>query len=326
MAQKTSLVFGCSGQDGALLSQSLLRQDFEVIGTSRKIKDDQSQKILNHSILGIEKDIKIVSCDMKDFDEVYSLIKKIKPREIYNLAAQSSVGKSFKCPTETFKSIVDITLNLLDVCKELEYDGNIFFAGSSEIFGNTDFKACLNHRQQPSSPYGIAKQTSLNLVKIYRDLHNLNCVTGILFNHESPLRSKHFVTQKIITEALKCQKNKSHKLNLGNINIARDWGWAEEYVEGMQLMNRSANFGDQILCTGKLTKLKDFLKIVFQKLDLNWRNHVIVNSQYFRKGEIINSYGDPQKMRTDLNWEAKINLEQIIERLIEFKINYPNSG
>jgi len=325
LAKKTSLIFGCSGQDGAYLSLSLLEKDFEVIGASRKIKEDQSPKILNHSILGIEKDIKIVHCDLTNFDEIYSLIKKIKPREIYNLAAQSSVGKSFKCPTETVKSIVDTTLTLLEVCRELEYDGNIFFAGSSEIFGNTNHKACLNHRQQPSSPYGIAKQTSLNLVKLYRDFHNLNCVTGILFNHESPLRSKHFVTQKIITEAIKCEKDKSHKISLGNINISRDWGWAQEYVEGMQLINRSTNLGDQILCTGKLTKLEDFINIVFQKLDLNWRNHVIINSEYFRKGEIINSYGDPQQMSTDLNWEAKISLEQIIERLIEFKINSPNS-
>tara|TARA_B100001250_G_C19413626_1_gene620139 strand:- start:98 stop:580 length:483 start_codon:yes stop_codon:yes gene_type:complete len=159
------------------------------------------------------------------------------------------------------------------------------------------------------------------LVKLYRDLHDLKCITGILFNHESPLRSKNFVTQKIITEALLCSKNKSHKVKLGNIHIERDWGWAEEFVNGYQIMNRSSHLKDQILCTGKATKLKKFVNIVFQKLNLNWRDHVVIEPDFFRKGEIKKSYGDPYQMKNDLNWEAKVSLETIIEKLIEFKIH-----
>ena len=321
MPKKKSLILGCSGQDGALLSLSLLKQDFEVIGTSRKLKRNKLPKIINHSILGIEKDIRLVNCDITNFDEVSNLIEKYKPNEIYNLAAQSSVGKSFKYPQETLKSIVEVTLNLLEVCRQIDYSGNLFFAGSSEVFGDTKSRANINKKQRPVSPYGIAKQTSFNLVKLYRDLHNIKCVTGILFNHESPLRSKNFVTQKIITEAFLCSKNKSHKLRIGNINIARDWGWAEEFVEGFQVMNRNKNLKDQIICTGKSTKLKKFINLVFTKLNLNWRDHVVVDSDLFRKGEINKSYGDPNQMKNDLDWKAKVDLETIIEKLIEFKLN-----
>ncbi len=321
MAKKKSLVLGCSGQDGALLSLSLLKQDHEVIGTSRKLKTNKSQNIANHSILGIEKDIKLVNCDITNFDEVSNLIEKYKPIEIYNLAAQSSVGESFDYPQETLKSIVEVTINLLEVSRKIEYNGNLFFAGSSEVFGNTESRANINKKHRPANPYGIAKQTSFNLVKLYRNLHNLKCVTGILFNHESPLRSKKFVTQKIISEALLCSKNKSHKLRIGNINIKRDWGWAEEFVEGFQVMNRTKNLKDQIICTGKSTKLEKFIKIVFKKLNLYWRDHVVVDSDLFRKGEIHQSYGDPTQMKIDLDWKAKVELETIIEKLIEFKLN-----
>ena len=321
MSKKICLVIGCSGQDGALLCLSLLKQGHEVIGTSRNIEDRKLPTRANHSILGIENDIRIENCDLKNFKEVDKLIEKYKPVEIYNLAAQSSVGKSYTHPQETLGSIINITLNILELARQIKYEGNIFFAGSSEIFGNTNTPATLEHKQKPSSPYAIAKQTSFNLVKMYRELHKLKCVTGILFNHESPLRSENFVTQKIITQALLCSKNKSHKLRLGNINVERDWGWAEEYVEGIQLINRSLHLKDQIVCTGKLTKLEEFIQIVFETLNLNWENHVTSDKKLFRKNEIVKSYGDPRQMKNDLNWEAKVDLITIIQKLIHFKLN-----
>ena len=317
-----SLIFGCSGQDGSLLSRSLLKQNYEVVGTSRAMKADRSIVLKNHKLLGIDKDIRIQSCNLNCFDEVANLITKVKPDEIYNLAAQSSVGKSYKNPQETFSSIIDISLNILEVCKAINYDGNLFFAGSSEIFGNTETKAKLEHKQQPLSPYGIAKQTSFNLVKTYRELHDLKCVTGILFNHESPLRDRDFVTQKIISEALLCTKDKSHKLKLGNISVKRDWGWAEEYIQAIQLINRSKIKKDHIVCTGKLNSLETFVKIVFQELNLNWKDHVTFDSELLRKGEIEKSFGDPYQIKCDLNWEAKFNLNNIIKELIRFKVKF----
>ena len=321
MIKKKSLVLGSTGQDGALLSLSLLKQNYVVIGTSRKIQTYGLPEIANHASLGIEKDIKLENCDPEDFKQVKDIIEKYKPNEIYNLAAQSSVGKSYNYPQKTLKSIVDVTLNILEVCRHIKYDGRIFFAGSSEIFGNTESGAKISDPHKPVSPYGIAKQASYNLVKMYRNLYNLKCVTGILFNHESHMRSEGFVTQKIITGAINCSRNKSHKIRLGNLKISRDWGWAEEYVEGIQLMNRSLNIKDQILCTGKLTKLEEFVQIAFEQLNLNWKDHILLDKEFLRKSEIYTSYGDPTQMKDDLKWEAELNIHEIIEKLINYKIN-----
>ncbi len=274
----------------------------------------------NHEILGIAKDVKIEQGDITDFNTVQKLIDKYQPNEIYNFAAQSSVGKSFANPIETLDSIIQGTINILEVSKKLNYTGHLFFAGSSEIFGHTIKKADLGHSQKPANPYAIGKQASLNLVKIYREIHNLKCVTGILFNHESPLRNETFVTQKIISGAIHCLKNRNHKLELGNLNIARDWGWAPEYVEGVQIMTRSKLLKDQVICTGELTTLKKFIEITFTKLNLNWEDHVQSKKTLYRASDIEKSYGDPIPMHKDLNWKANVKIEELIEMLISSKL------
>ncbi len=298
------------------MCKSLLSQNYKVIGLTRN-KNKQSS---NHSLLGIKKeDITLVEGDIKNSNVVRQLIEHCKPCEIYNLAAQSSVGKSFKEPQNTISSSVEGTINILEVCKSIAFDGNIFFAGSSEMFGHTEWPASLQHTQDPKSPYAIGKQSSFNLVKVYRELYNLNCVTGVLFNHESPLRQKYFVTHKIISGAIQCLHDKSHKITLGNIDIGRDWGWAEEYIEAMQLMNRSKEPKDQIICTGKLTTLMRFIEITFMKLNLNWEDHIRTSRINIRSNDILKSYGNPKQMKIDTGWESKIDIEELIEKLIEVK-------
>ena len=314
---KSALVLGATGQDGSLMCKSLLNQGYKVIGFSR----NECNFYLNHKKLGIEKDVEMQNGDIENFRTIENLIDKFMPEEIYNLAAQSSVGKSFSYPLETSKSIIDGTINILEVSKKTNFTGKIFFAGSSEIFGFTEKAASLEDAQRPVNPYGIAKQASLNLVKLYRNNIGLKCVTGVLFNHESSLRSKDFVTQKIISGAIKCQKNKSFQIKLGNINIERDWGSAEEYVEGMQVMTRAENAQDQIICTGKSTKLKDFIRMVFKKLNLNWQDHIIIDEDLFRPSDILKSFGNPSKMSNELNWTAKITLEELIKRMIDEQTN-----
>ena len=314
---KSALVLGATGQDGSLMCKSLLKRNYKVIGLS-KIKCNHS---LNHKKLGIEKEIEMQNGNIDNFKTIETLINKYMPDEIYNLAAQSSVGKSFTHPLETTKSIIDGTINILEVSKKTNFSGKIFFAGSSEIFGFTEEGASLKHIQRPINPYGIAKQASLNLVKIYRTNLGLKCVTGVLFNHESSLRSENFVTQKIISGAIKCQQNKNHQIQLGNINIERDWGCAEEYVEAMQIMTRSDNFQDQVICTGRSSKLKDFIQIVFRKLNLNWQDHITIDESLFRQSDILKSFGDPSKMSDDLNWKAKTTLEELINRMIDEQLN-----
>ena len=314
---KSALVLGCSGQDGSYICKSLLEKKFHVIGLTRQRKGF----IPNHLKLGIQDEIEIEIGDLGNFKTISNLIEKFQPKYIYNLAAQSSVGASFSTPSKTIDSMVNGTLNILEVSRKSEYGGTIFFAGSSEIFGETAEAADINHLQNPQSPYGIGKQASFNLVKLYRDIYNINCVTGVLFNHESPLRNENFVTHKIIVGALECTRNKSHKIKLGNLNVARDWGWAEEYVEAMQIISTAKELKDYVICTGELTTLKKFIEIVFQELNLNWEEHIDTDEKFFRDKDILQSFGNPYRLKKDLDWMAQKNIAQIIRKLIESKIN-----
>jgi len=315
---QTIFVFGCTGQDGSLICQSLLQKRFKVIGFSRKSNPNRK----NHESLGISKDFEIHQIDLKNPKEIKQSIDRFHPSEIYNLGAQSSVGKSYTEVSKTIESIVNATVTLLQSSKELQFDGKLFFAGSGEIYGETNIAASSSTLPNPQSPYGIAKSCSFNCVKFYREVYKLNCVTGILFNHESILRSEQFVTKKIIKNALKCIKNKNHKLKVGNIDIARDWGWANEYVEAMQIITRSKVLKDQIICTGTLTKLKDFIQVTFEKLGLNWEDYVEVDRQLFRRSEIHRNFGNPLHMKQELGWEAKVKINQIIENMINHEIDY----
>ena len=317
MTAKTALIFGVSGQDGSLICKSLLNKGYEVIGLSRGLPN---QIIRNHTLLGIENEVKIDQVNIEKLKTITDLIEKYKPNEIYNLAGQSSVGKSFIDPTETITSIVNGSHNLLEAGRLTGYTGVLFFAGSSEVFGNTEKPACIKTTHHPRSPYAIAKSTAFNLVKMYREIYQLKCMTGVLFNHESPLRKSTFVTQKIVSGAISCKENQSEILKLGNIEIARDWGWAEEYVEAIQLVANANSIEDQVICTGKLNSLKDFTRKVFNKLDLNWEDYVESDKSLIRKTEIRKSYGNPLKMLSDHKWESKVNLDSMIDKLIEFQI------
>ena len=316
MSSKTALIFGCSGQDGSLLSKLLLEKGFKVVGVSRKQQTQQD----NLKKLGISNEIEHFEGNILNNKLVRSLLENYSPDEVYNLAAQSSVGKSFDLPQETLSGIITGTLNLLESAKSLCFTGSIFFAGSSEIFGSTTEKATINHPQKPLSPYGIAKQTSFNLVRIYREAYQLNCVTGVLFNHESELRNENFVTQKIITAAIECSKDKTKRITLGNINIQRDWGWAKEYVEAMKIISSSQIKQDFVICTGRLTKLETIIDLAFKRFNLSWQDHIKIDKKLFRKQEIEHSVGDPEHLKSTLNWKAKLNIEDIVEILINKKL------
>ena len=316
MNNKTSLIFGCAGQDGSLMSQSLLQKGEKVIGISREKTSD----IFNHIRLGIEKDIEIQKGDIRNYATISGLIETYKPEKIFNFAAQSSVGKSFHSPTETIEGIVNGTLNILEVARTVNFSGKIFFAGSSEMFGLTKIGATIKHKQNPQSPYAIAKQASFNLVKFYRKNYKINCFTGVLFNHESHLRPTNFVTQKIIEGVIKSKKNKNHKINLGNIHIKRDWGWAEEYMEAIQIMSEVNENEDHVICTGKSTSLMKFIEIAYSKLNLNWQDHVIIDDKLKRKDEISQSIGDPKPLEEKFHWRAKVDIDEIITKLIDLKL------
>ena len=307
------MVLGCTGQDGSLLCKSLLKNNHRVIGVSRT----QNSSIINLKKLNIATEVERTNLNLLDQKEIEKAIDLYSPDTIYNLSAQSSVGKSFDQPKETFASISLSTQNLLESCRKTSFRNSIFFAGSSEIYGSSKKLINLKDRKNPISPYGIAKSNSFELVKLYRDIFKIKCMTGILFNHESTLRSDQFVFPKIIKSAIQSAKNPNYKVQMGNLNIIRDWGWAEEYVEVIKMIANAENTDDYLICTGTGYSLTNIAEKTFKKFDLKWENHLEVNSQLFRPTDIDQSVGSPDKLYKDHKWKAKINIDEIITKLIQ---------
>lgn len=310
---RTAIVFGCTGQDGSLLCRSLLAQGMKVVGVSRS----SNPNLDTHRKLCIAGEIEVTTADISDFREILELLGRHQPNEIYNLAAQSSVGLSFQQPVDTFDSIINGTINLLEVARFAEFNGLLYFAGSSEIFGNTEEPASTKSRRNPRSPYAIAKDASFNTVQLYRQAYGLHCVTGILFNHESPYRSPTFVTSKIVSGALRCLKERDCKLRLGDLSVARDWGWAEEYVEAMQIILRADDLVDHVICTGRMVTLEYFVDRVFSELDICWRDRVELVDSLRRPSEIRCSVGDPEPMALAHGWRAQRDVDDVIQLLVE---------
>jgi len=316
---KKALICGVSGQDGAYIAKLLLEKGYTVYGGSR---DSQMSSFNNLNILNIKNDVNLISVNLNDFRSTLQTIFKIKPDEIYNLAGQSSVGLSFEQPVETLESITIGTLNILESIRFSNTGIKFYNAGSSECFGDTkDYAADENTLFQPRSPYAVAKSTAFWLVNNYRESYNINASTGILFNHESPLRPDRFVTKKIIKTACQILKNKSLQLKLGNLEISRDWGWAPEYVEAMWLMLQCEKPEDYVIATGESNSLKDFIKITFEYLNLNFDEHVVSDDSLFRPSDLKIGRADPTKAEKKLGWKAKSKMKQVIEKMIEFELN-----
>ncbi|OAQ38790.1 GDP-mannose 4,6-dehydratase [Pedobacter psychrophilus] len=314
MKEKKALICGVSGQDGAYLSKLLLNKGYIVFGGSR---DAQNVSFQNLAKLNILDNINLVSITLNDFRSVLQTINKVEPDEIYNLAGQSSVALSFEQPVETMESITIGTLNILEAIRFSGRPIKFYNAGSSECFGNADHAVDEETPFRPRSPYGVAKATAFWQVSNYREAYNLFACTGILFNHESPLRKERFVTKKIISTAYRIFKGENIKLRLGNINIRRDWGWAPEYVEAMWLMLQNEIAQDFVIATGKTTSLQDFIRITFELLGLNWKDHVEVDELLLRPTDISVGLANPQKAKEILGWNAKVHIENIIRLMLE---------
>jgi GDPmannose 4,6-dehydratase len=315
---KTALICGVSGQDGAYLSKLLLDKDYKVYGGSRDAQSSNFDNLRKLSILG---QIELVSISVHDFRSVLQVIMKIKPDEIYNLAGQSSVALSFEQPVETLESISVGTLNLLEAIRFSGLGIKLYNAGSSECFGNTTEAVDENTPFRPRSPYGVAKATAFWEVANYREAYNLFACTGILFNHESPLRKERFVTKKIISTACRIAAGSSEKLILGNINIYRDWGWAPEYVEAMWLMLQQDKPEDFVIATGETMSLKDFVTTTFEYLNLSIENHVSFDEDLLRPTDIEKGFANPMKAKKMLNWEAKIKSKNLVKLMIDCELN-----
>ena len=306
---KTALICGVSGQDGAYLAKLLLDKGYTVYGGSR---DAQMSSFRNLESLGIREAVQLISVSINDFRSVLQTLQKTKPDEVYNLAGQSSVGLSFEQPVETLESISIGTLNLLESIRFTNQPIRLYNAGSSECFGDTgSLAADENTPFRPRSPYGVAKAAAFWQVANYREAYQLHASTGILFNHESPLRPERFVTQKIVTTACRIASGSGEKLTLGNIDIARDWGWAPDYVDAMWRMLQQPTADDFVIATGHTHTLREFIQAVFDQVGLNWEDHVTSDPQFYRPTDIAEGHAYPVKAKRQLGWSASHRMDDV---------------
>ncbi len=311
-----ALICGIGGQDGCYLAKLLIEKGYEVIGSSR---DAQMSSFSFLKELGIFNEIEKISMSITDYGSVLKTIKNYHPNEIYNLAGQSSVGLSFDQPLEAIDSITKSTLIILEIIKSLDLSIKFYNAGSSECFGNTfGLPADEKTNFMPCSPYGIAKAAAHWLVQTYRSSYGISACTGILFNHESPLRPKRFVTQKIIQSALNIKKGRASTFSLGNLETIRDWGWAPEYVEAMWLMLQQNNYSDYVIASGKSYSLAEFTEKVFNYFSLNWKDYLVIDKKLIRPLDISKSLADPSRVYSEIGWKSKVDFDQIILNLCEY--------
>jgi GDPmannose 4,6-dehydratase len=311
---KKALICGISGQDGAYLAQLLLTKGYQVVGSSR---DAQISPFGNLVRLKIRDQIEVESVALSDFRSVLQALIKVKPDEIYNLAGQSSVALSFQQPVETLESISVGTLNLLEAIRFTKKPIKLYNACSGECFGDIADAADEQTPFRPRSPYAVAKAAAFWEVANYREAYNIFACSGILFNHESPLRPARFVTKKIVSAACRIATGGREKLKLGNIAIQRDWGWAPEYVNAMWLMMQQAQPDDFVIATGESHSLEEFVAAAFAQVGLDWREHVVSDPGLFRPTEIAVSRGNPRKSRETLQWQAKHKMKEVITLMVE---------
>ena len=316
--KKVALITGITGQDGSYLAELLLSKGYEVHGIVRRVAlEDETHRLWR--IREILKDINLHAGSLESYASLFNIILRIKPSEIYHLAAQSYVGYSFEDEFSTLNININGTHYLLSAVKEFAASKvKFYFAGSSEMFGKV--KAIPQNENtifNPRSAYGISKVTGYHLVKNYREAYKLHASNGILFNHESPRRGFEFVTRKISHAAARIKKGSKEKLKLGNINAKRDWGHAKDYVEAMWLMLQKDNPEDYVIGTGKEHSVEDFAKKAFAHVGLNYKDHIVIDKKLMRPAEVDTLLADYSKAKKNLNWEPKISFDDLVITMVE---------
>jgi GDPmannose 4,6-dehydratase len=320
---KKALIFGISGQDGSYLARLLLGEGYEVHGASR---DAQVASFANLERLGIRDRLALESVSLIDFRSVLQALMKTQPDEVYNLAGQSSVALSFQQPVETLESVAQGTLNLLEAIRFTDRPIRFYNAGSSECFGDTTEPADERTPFHPRSPYAVAKAAAFWEVANYREAYGLYACSGILFNHESPLRPERFVTKKIVASACRIAGGSQEKLSLGNITIERDWGWAPEYVEAMWLMLQRETPEDFLIATGESHTLADFIEAAFSCVGLDWNEHVILDPMLLRPSDISRGKANPARARQVLGWQAGYKMSDVVRMMVEEELRIADCG
>lgn len=324
---KIAMITGITGQDGSYLLSSLLSRGYHVVGLYRRNSTDnfwRIQKFLSNKMLTLEE------FDLTDYSSINRIVNKYNPNEFYNLAAQSHVATSFSQPINTFNINTNGVVSILEIIRSDSPKTRFYQASTSEMFGS-NFSISSDRRKyqneltnfSPQSPYAISKVSSHEMVRLYRESYGIYCCSGILFNHESPKRGENFVTRKI-TKYLGRLVNglTSDKLKLGNINTYRDWGHAKDYVEAMRMMLNQPEPDDYIISTGETHSVKEFLKLAFDCVNLNYEDYIEIDPSLYRPAEVDFLLGDCSKAKRKLGWSPSINFEKLVSEMVESDIKY----
>lgn len=315
--KKVALITGVTGQDGSYLSEFLLKKGYKVIGLYRRSSSDSKNKLKNIKHLLSNSKFVLFSGDVTDISSVMNVIGTYKPSEIYNLAAQSHVGESFTIPHTTMETNGTGVLNVLEAIRLLDDNIRLYQASTSEMFGDLQAVQNENTPFNPVSPYACSKVYAHNIVVNYRKAYNLFACCGILFNHESPRRGEDFVTRKITKTAARIHLGLEKEIRLGNIKTYRDWGYAGDYVEAMWSMLQQSEADDFIISSNNSVTVEDFLEIVFKKLDMNYRDYLVIDKKFFRPHDVPYLRGDSTKAQKALGWKPKVDLEGLAEMMLE---------
>jgi GDPmannose 4,6-dehydratase len=315
-----ALITGITGQDGVWLAKFLLDKGYEVWGVYRRLSTPNFWRL---QALGITNRVRLVQGDVADFASMLRIIQEIEPDEVYHLAAQSQVAVSFKTPLATLETTGVSTAIILEAMRlsgRRERGVRFYFAGSSEMFGNTTPNARGKIDEtchfRPVSPYAAAKVLGCHLTRIYREAYGMHAVCGILFNHESELRGLEFVTRKISNAVAKIKLGLQDKLHLGNLEARRDWGYAPEYVEAMWLMLQADKPDDYVIATGEAHSVREFAELAFAEVGLNWEDYVVVDRALYRPKDVLMLVGDYSKAERELGWRPRTSFKELVRIMV----------
>lgn len=319
---KVAFITGISGQDGAYLTKFLVEKNYSVIGITRNNHPETLEKV---TYLSISKNVIIEECDLLDFSSIIKLISKYQPDEIYNLAAQSSVGLSFKQPIGTIHFNIISVINLLEAIRIIKPNTRFYQASSSEMYGRVkNLPITINTPMHPLSPYAISKASAHWSVVNYRESYNIYACNGVLFNHESFLRSSGFFVKKVLSESVLNRNNPTWKLKVGNIDIKRDFGYSPKYIEAMWLMLQREVPSDFIICSGKSITLRSIIEYVFNSLGISM-DKLVISNDLMRPTDIEDIYGDNLPARELLKWDYNQDFYQILDILIAEEMDASNN-
>ena len=312
--QPTALITGITGQDGSYLSRLLLQQGFRVIGITRSYT---TANLKNLQYLGIEKEVEIAEYDLYDIVAIINLIRKYRPAHIYNLAAQSSVNLSFEQPIGTIKYNIASVLNILEAIRLTDPAIRFYQASSSEMYGSVDaLPVSLSTHLNPVSPYAVSKASAYMLTNNYRSAYGIFAVNGILFNHESYLRTDNFFVKKVVKQSIRIKNKQLDVLRVGNIDIRRDFGYAPDYVTAMALAMTHSEPGDYLVCSGRSIALRDIILHVFNALGIS-HERLVIDRALYRPSEIADLYGENSFTKKTLNWQYDKPFTEVLDILLE---------